>query len=77
MLLIRYLTVHQCIPLDETIQIYLDKLHSLPDPPLCRFKDTPFEFATKNVTLFFMANIIRKLIGSPVGPVPVLAGADE
>ena len=30
----------QCVPLDETIKICLDKLYSLPEPPLYCFRDT-------------------------------------
>lgn len=39
-LLRRYFTIHQCIILDETIQICLDKLYSLPGSALYCFIDT-------------------------------------
>ena len=39
-LLRRFFTIHERIALYETMQICLDKLYLLYDPPLYRFKDT-------------------------------------
>ena len=72
MLLRRYFAVHQCISLDETIQISLDKLHSLPDPLLKRFKDT-VRVCCQKTSLFLNGKYYEETddvaMGSPVGRV--------
>ena len=66
------------VPLDETIQICLTKLYSLPDPPTLPrtvLKDL-LEFATKKSHLIFDGQYYDQIdfvaMGSPLGP-PVLA----
>ena len=73
MLLRRYFTVHQCIPLDETIQICLDKLYSLPDPPMYNFKDNVRVCYLKKSHISFDGKYYEQTdgvaMGAPVGPV--------
>ena len=63
------------IPLDETIQICLDKLYALPDPPTMPrsvFKGL-LEFATKKSHFIFEGDYYDQIdgvaMGSPLGPV--------
>ena len=63
------------IPLDETIQICLDKLYALPDPPTMPRSALKglLEFATKNSHFIFDGDYYDQIdgvaMGSPLGPV--------
>ncbi|XP_068673073.1 uncharacterized protein [Montipora foliosa] len=63
------------VPLDETIEICLSKLHSLPDPPALprHVLKTLLEFATKKSHFVFDGHYYDQIygvaMGSPLGPV--------
>ena len=59
------------VPLDETIQICLDKLYSLSDPPTLprAVLHKLLEFATKRSHFLFDGQIDGVAMGSPLGPV--------
>ena len=63
------------VPLDETIQICLDKLYALPDPPtlLRSVLKVLLEFATKMSHFIFNDQYYDQVdgvaMGSPLGPV--------
>ena len=63
------------VPLDETIQICLDKLYSLPDPPQLprSFLKDLLQFATKKSHFLFDGQFYDQIdgvaMGSPLGPV--------
>ena len=63
------------VPLDETIQICLDKLYALPDPPTLRRSvlKVLLEFATKKSHFIFDGQYYDQIdgvaMGSPLGPV--------
>ena len=63
------------IPLDETIQICLDKLYALPDPPTMPRSALKglLEFATKKSHFIFDGDYYDQIhgvaMGSPLGPV--------
>ena len=63
------------VPLDETIQICLDKLYALPDPPTLprSVLKVLLEFATKKSHFIFNGQYYDQIdgvaMGSPLGPV--------
>ena len=63
------------VPLDETIQICLDKLYALPDPPTLprSVLKVLLEFATKKSHFIFNGGYYDQIdgvvMGSPLGPV--------
>ena len=63
------------VPLDETIDIALNKLHSLSDPPTLprSVLQKLLEFATKKIHFLFDGHYYDQIdgvaIGSPLGPV--------
>ena len=74
---VRLTLVHclQNVPLDETIQICLDKLYALPDPPTLprSVLKVLLEFATKRSHFIFNGQYYDQIdgvaMGSPLGPV--------
>ena len=60
------------VPLDKTIQIFLTKLYSLPDPPTLprTVLEDLLEFATKKSHFIFDGQYYDGVaMGSPLGPV--------